>query len=163
MLVATPSVLPSSRFLFSQNGQKSMFMVLYVSAASRFECVTMLDLYFCYSWFVFFWVSANFFLDRWDSQDPPYVIISDLPWCVYYCSKDISLYYLYFVYMAHFYIFLIYFLCLIWIFGLLANAFVSLFSVFFLLLIWCVVSMWVVYLSGVLGIWHALRYMRAVQ
>ena len=120
----------------------------------------------CYSWFVFFWVSANFFLDRWDSQISPYVIISDVSWCVYYCSKNFSLYYLYFVYMAHccclvifrtsrlvlwsFYIFLIYFLCLIWIFGLLANAFVSVISVFFLLLIWYVVSMWVMYLSGVL-------------
>ena len=50
---------------------------------------------------LFLGVPVDFFLDRWDSQVPPYVIISDVPWCVYYCSKDFSLYYLYFVYMAH--------------------------------------------------------------
>ena len=176
MLMATPSEVPSSRllgyilyevclwgcFLFSL---LSMFMVLNVSAASRFGCVANLDLYFsdyllissltagiprslrmssfltyhgafiivlrilaCMISILFIWLIAAV-----PHSGIPYVQIGFM--IVLYIFITLFYYLILLPYLLPYYIFSIYFLCLVWIFNLLANAFVSLLSVFYLLLI----------------------------
>ena len=102
-------------------------MVLYASAASRFGCVAILDLYFSEYLLI---SSLTVGIPR--SLRMPSFLTYQGAFTIVRLACIISIL---FIWLLAFYclLFLIYFLCLIWIFGLLANAFVSLFSVFFLL------------------------------
>ena len=137
-------------FLFSL---LSIFMVLYVSAASRFMCIAILDLYFSEYLLISsltVGIPRSLRISSFLTYRGPFTIVLRILACEgFSLLRILPLFCLYGsllpspivvfrtsrLVLWSFYIFLIYFLCLVWIFGLLANAFVSLFSVFILLLI----------------------------
>ena len=129
-------------FLFSL---LSMFMILYVSAASRFGCVAILTLYLSALLLIAYLtvgISRSLRMSSFLIYQGAFTIVLSILACIVsilfiwliVAIPHSGIPYVQIGFMIVLYI-LNYFLCLIWIFDLLANAFVSLLSVFFPLLI----------------------------